>query len=335
MKDLRQSWLYLPLLEQRRKMTPKQRGLTRNAISKKAWLYPFSVERSYKKAMNQYIDVLYKGMFEYVESRYEGWVSEFKTDSASDEIAELTLFIQNYQQQLFGNVDKVITDFLLLKSQEVGIYNVDQWAKFVGQTMGVKAEVAKVILPSEPWTAEVQKLWVTTNEALWTGVTTYFVNEVARVVGEGVQRGALWTEVTKDLLKVLPKKKGQPDYNRAKLIARDQIGKINSLYSQKRMEQAGITWYQWFTALDERVRGLPSGKYPKAIPRHDIMHGTINDHAKPYMISRDLGKTWKAKSGTEETLPAGWAIQCRCTQIPFFIELLELVDADLDSIYDY
>ncbi|WP_241971166.1 minor capsid protein [Actinobacillus lignieresii] len=41
---------------------------------------------------------------------------------------------------------------------------------------------------------------------------------------------------------------------RARLIARDQIGKLNARLTQLRQQQIGVKSYIWRTSLDERVR---------------------------------------------------------------------------------
>lgn len=78
--------------------------------------------------------------------------------------------------------------------------------------------------------------------------------------------------------------------SRAKLIARDQIGKMNSEFSRVRQQGLGITHYQWSTAQDERVR---------------------EEHA-------DLdGQTFSWSEPPDEGHP-GTAIQCRCVALPVF-----------------
>lgn len=75
--------------------------------------------------------------------------------------------------------------------------------------------------------------------------------------------------------------------NRAKLIARDQVGKLTADLNRYRHEQAGITRYKWLTSQDERVR-----------PRHKNLDGREYDYGEP--------------TGAEDGLPPGKPIQCRC-----------------------
>lgn len=74
---------------------------------------------------------------------------------------------------------------------------------------------------------------------------------------------------------------------RAQLIARDQIGKVNSDLNRIRHQQAGITDYEWMTAHDERVRSL-----------HRALNGKRFKYGEP--------------TGAEDGLPPGQPIRCRC-----------------------
>lgn len=78
---------------------------------------------------------------------------------------------------------------------------------------------------------------------------------------------------------------------RAKLIARDQIGKLTSDLNRARQQQAGITKYRWATSLDERVRKL-----------HQSLEGQEYE--------------WGEPTGAEDGLPPGQPIQCRCLARP-------------------
>lgn len=76
--------------------------------------------------------------------------------------------------------------------------------------------------------------------------------------------------------------------SRARLIARDQAGKLTADLNGIRQQQAGIESYIWRTSQDERVR-----------PRHAQLQG------KEYK--------WGEPTGAEDGLPPGQPIQCRCS----------------------
>lgn len=85
---------------------------------------------------------------------------------------------------------------------------------------------------------------------------------------------------------------------KAELIARDQMSKFHADLDQLRQSQAGISEYDWATSHDERVRGNPKGRYPKARPSHYDLDGQRF--------------TWaKGPSATGGQHP-GQPILCRC-----------------------
>lgn len=86
---------------------------------------------------------------------------------------------------------------------------------------------------------------------------------------------------------------------RAALIARDQAAKFNGNLNRIRQQEIGVTHYVWWTVHDERVRGNPDGKYPKAKPSHWARHG----------------KTFAYADAPADGNP-GEPINCRCIARP-------------------
>lgn len=124
---------------------------------------------------------------------------------------------------------------------------------------------------------------VAANVALITSIPQQYLDRVEQAVMVALQAGTLNDTLADELAKI----KGVTD-NRAKLIARDQLGKINSRLSQIRQQSLGITHYFWSTSQDERVR-----------KRHARWDGD--------RIAWD--------TPTIDGHP-GQAIRCRCTAIP-------------------
>ena len=124
---------------------------------------------------------------------------------------------------------------------------------------------------------------VAANIALINSIPQQYLDRVEQAVMASLQAGTLNTTLADDLLRIEGVTK-----NRAKMIARDQLGKINSRLSQIRQQSLGITHYFWSTSHDERVRD-----------RHRRWDGD--------RIAWD--------TPTIDGHP-GQAIQCRCTAIP-------------------
>ena len=87
----------------------------------------------------------------------------------------------------------------------------------------------------------------------------------------------------------------------ATMIARDQSAKLTSSLNALRYQKLGSKKYQWKNSQDNRVRGNPSGLYPKAKPSHWKREDKIYYWDKP---------------------PAGghpgMDYQCRCIAKPIF-----------------
>jgi SPP1 gp7 family putative phage head morphogenesis protein len=101
--------------------------------------------------------------------------------------------------------------------------------------------------------------------------------------------------------------------SRAELIARDQTLKLYGQIQEERQTQAGIEEYVWSTSLDERVRGNPSGIYPKSHGNHWKLEGKTFRWDDPPVVDPTTGR--KEHPGGD--------FQCRCAAIPVLSDDLE------------
>lgn len=98
---------------------------------------------------------------------------------------------------------------------------------------------------------------------------------------------------------------------RAKLIARDQVGKLYGQINASRQQQLGVSRFRWRTVGDERVRGDPGGKYPDADSSHYDWDGEIFSYDDPP----------KDEDGNP-VLP-GEPVLCRCWAEPVLEDILD------------
>lgn len=125
---------------------------------------------------------------------------------------------------------------------------------------------------------------ISANVALIKSIPEQYLYRVEQAVMAGVQSGQL----NKTLADELQKIKNMTD-NRAKLIAADQLGKINSRLTQIRQQKLGVTHYTWSTSHDERVRH-----------EHRLRDGKLFAWDNPPADGH-----------------AGQAIRCRCVALPY------------------
>lgn len=106
---------------------------------------------------------------------------------------------------------------------------------------------------------------IAANVALINSIPAQYLDRVEQMVMSGLQTGTL-NKTFADELKRLT---GITE-SRARLIATDQLAKINTRFSQIRQEALGITHYTWVTSRDERVR-----------PEHQARDGKLYAWASP------------------------------------------------------
>jgi SPP1 gp7 family putative phage head morphogenesis protein len=95
-----------------------------------------------------------------------------------------------------------------------------------------------------------------------------------------------------------------------KLLARDQMGKLNGQITQAQMQELGLDMYVWSTAYDDRVRDS-----------HALMEGLLCRWDDASVCSYDNGKTWVERPSGAVDLHPGQDIQCRCVALSFYPEL--------------
>lgn len=140
--------------------------------------------------------------------------------------------------------------------------------------------------------------FVRENVALIKSIPRKLHQQVQAAVSEAWTSGA----TTADLTGVVAERFNVTD-RRARLIARDQVGKLNAKVVEERHKELGIVAYTWSTSRDERVRGNPGGLYPNADPSHWAREG----------------KRFRYDDPPEGGHP-GEPIQCRCEAIPVIPE---------------
>jgi uncharacterized protein with gpF-like domain len=200
-------------------------------------------------------------------------------------------------------------------------FNNAQWQK------AAKAELGVEFPMYEDWWPETKKFWQEENYKLIHKMSDDYIGRINQKVEQVVTSGWSPAQLAKEILKI----DSQIKSSRANLIARDQIGKLNEQVTQARMESAGLTMYIWSTAQDERVRGDPSGHFPHARPSHYKLEGKLCQWSDSTVYSEDGGKTWIPRPSDWCQLHPGQDIQCRCTALSYWDELVGEVDSLIDK----
>jgi len=299
----------------RQSMSPAARERNKSLRVSSTWLYPWKVEKSYsayiKGIMAQFSAIALPA----IRENLNRWLDEmdifdateglYVKDEYDDEFNELLDDLRDLQNETFVEDEDEVKAEIFGHGAEVNAINRAQWSKITTLAIGTAFDV------DSGWVQGTLKSWTDLNFTLVKSLSDEYIKKVNTIVAEGVQQGARYTDIMGDLRKM--------DKNmtkaRAELIARDQVGKLNGSLTEGRMVDAGVGGYIWLTALDERVRST-----------HRQMSGSTNkwDDRSVYK-PRGANKFKKRPSAMSGAIP-GSKIQCRCTALPAFDDIVADVD---------
>lgn len=205
-------------------------------------------------------------------------VNVFATNDLSDNIAEIAL----------NNLSKNELEALGLSTK-------------TGRPLSKAVELApkQPIIKQSRMSSPTFKRLFKDNTKLIKDIPKKMQNEVRQILYEKY-KGNLTKEQAERMIRNKTKELGE---NRAKVIARDQVGKMNSIIRQEISTEAGIDSYIWRTQGDDRVRDS-----------HEDFEG----------------QTFTYKEGSPEGHP-GEPIMCRCYDEPLEQQVIELCKQSLEE----
>ena len=272
-------------------------GATKAKIRKlkgRRWKYPLSLELQYGTAINRYMTKRWK---------------EYAAQSLAMMVPRMDAVNLEPAPGEYGPALGAIVSI----ARNIGEFNKREMDAFR------KIAVGDAFVQDEPWVEKTLQDWAQNQVSLITKATDDMRDAVARRVRDGVKHGKINREIESQIMQDLP----GISKRRAQIIARDQASKLNASLSEGRMKDAGLETYIWETAYDERVRGLPGGKYPKALPSHWAMQGKICRWDDPTVYRNSKGEWEKRPANCPYTTP-GTEILCRCVALPNWDELEEV-----------
>lgn len=268
-------------------------------MSRRQWKYPAALEHQYARSIKFYLDKSWKG---YAQTLIDSYVPA-RMDALEDIWPE-------------DPTRGPVLGALVTIAENMEKFNQREWDAFK------KIAVGAAFSEDNGWTQAVVDEWARTQVTLITKASNDMRDAVARRVRNGVAEGQNNDEIKALIMRDLP----GISTRRAAIIARDQTAKLNADLSQERMEQAGIETYIWSTSMDERVRGLPGGKYADSRTSHYVMEGLICRWDDPTKYRNASGE-WVPRPMGAPLLHPGQDIMCRCVALPNWGELDELTDA--------
>lgn len=233
--------------------------------------HPRRIEQQFKNKLQRQIAFISRE----INSRLMPLLKK-RNDSVEDEILLVMDRITQIINEMVNNPDDI--------ADAVELNKVDELAKTIGVDLFAQTAVTDY--------SEIKRVWVANAQRLITKMNTEYIDRVMGIVNRGFSDGVRHEVLAKQI-----RESTGVSMRKAALIARNEIGNINSQITIKRNQELGIKEYIWRTARGERVRGNPSGLYPKASPSHYDREG------KTY--------SYKKGAGARDRHP-GNGINCRC-----------------------
>jgi len=268
------------------------------------WLQPMSIEREYQNILVQYVNEMLLAAREILLPALPGLVNEAdqsrpKTDSYADNLEQM-------MQALSLGIDRRITKnwqtVTLDIGQKTSKWNSGQWQKSIKSVMGINAA------QYEPWLQDQLLSFGKENVGLIKSIKDKSLSTIESNAQRAIRSGLRHEAIAQQI---------EDEFNttkaRARLIARDQVSKLNGQLTQLRQNDIGIKEYIWRTSGDERVRAS-----------HAIMDGKRCRWDDPTVYFD--GKAWVPRPSSAVQEHPGQDYQCRCWAEPVFDKLYEDID---------
>lgn len=322
----------------RREMSANNRARTQK-IKLPIILYPAATEKRYYNEIRKLLFIsIEQETRQEINDNYNRWLAEqtvfdstkVRKDAFTQELRQFINRLRGQNNLKFGEPENPETSEVWQIISGVGLtvnaFSQKQWGKVTKKIFGYE------FVSSELWSQDILDAWAQENYTLFKNLTDQEISSINEIISRNVREGKRVEEVKQELSKTY-KKFGK---SRVSLIARDQVGKLNGKLQEMRQKEVGISYYEWLTVSDERVRGRPGGAYPSAIPSHWEMQGKLckwsdsSVYADKEDIQPDGSITnWKNRNGKMPIAHPGQEIQCRCSSIPYIDNIINDVDNEL------
>lgn len=219
-------------------------------LSKYVPMFPAGIEREYARLSRQYMQLLKESIEEEIPALKEQIMRErgtYRADSFNDVMSIMEKVMSRVQQKFterergFGLRRKLESLANLTRK-----LTIKEWKKAVHKTLGIN--IMEDYYMGEFYRSALEK-WVDENVSLIKTIPADSLCDMKTIIKQGFMNGKTTTTIMKEI---------QSRYNvgktHARLIARDQIGKLNAAVTKAQQQDAGIEEYIWCTAGDSRVR---------------------------------------------------------------------------------
>lgn len=285
---------------------------TKKITSQRA--YPYGIENKYYRELKGFYKPLADYVEKYIKENLEpllrGDSEEIHLDaipgnSFRDMIHNLENWLSIYMPEISdlpeSSNNNIILTSLAKTADEAMAFGNKEFSKMLEKGINVNLPTAA------DWWEDMKKSWAEDNYDLITSNAKKYVSEINVLTEQAIVNGFSPAKLTEQIKQATERLSDK----HCKLLARDQMGKLNGQITQAQMQEVGLDLYVWSTAYDDRVRDS-----------HAVMEGLLCRYDDASVCSYDNGKTWVARPSGAVDLHPGQDIQCRCIGLAFYPELI-------------
>jgi len=284
----------------------------RNMLPRVQMYHPINLEREYERVVSAYMRMLNKTIAKQLptvrkaisastgaswrDDAIEDLFDSFQGNSIEDIISTTFSCIKatfESQARTFG-----LERRLARLANQTRRISIAEWRRLVQSALGIN--IMEDYYMGEFFSSMLAQ-WVTTNVGLITSVPQTCLAELQNIITRGWQSSLSNRDISKKIQQAYDMSK-----KKAQFWARDQMASLNADMTQQQQADAGVQEYIWSTSGDERVRGNPSGKWPKG--DHYQLDGTRHRWDTPPIVDKRTGR--RAHPGKD--------YNCRCVALPVF-----------------
>jgi len=308
------------LKSKRRTMSRAQR---RRGVRPVRWLYPWTTEKHYSAAIRAW----FRPVRDYVKNYLKDHGQDVLRGDSAAQVKRQDATPGKTFKVMVNSLNAWVGQYISDDPQKRPVspiytglgniaettfnFNEGQYEKSAKAALGIEFPVG------EDWWPDAKETWQDRNYEMIQSDLKKYIGQIDDLTERAVTSGWSASSLAQEIL-AMDSKISQ---GRANFIARDQIGKLNGHISQRRMESAGLSMYEWMTSGDERVR-----------ESHRIMDGLLCRWDDPTVYSDDGGKTWRDRPSGAVLLHPGDDFQCRCTALAYWQEIVGEVDEQIDLL---
>lgn len=260
------------------------------------WRYPQGQEEDYYRLIGRTLAPFFAIVDDWL-LLYPSWVRTdgLHADGFAADWDKAMKALREHQRKVFEQGDgRELYALVSGIGDATAQFNFKQWSKYLSAIAG------QPYFPAESsWVAESVETWSDLNFELIRSLTDDYIKKVNTTVVSAVNEGTTYADLTKKIQSV----NKNMSKARARLLARDQIGKLNGQLAGRRQTDAGVEEYTWKGAMDERERDS-----------HRALQGKICEWKDATKVK--VGKAWQDRSSGMVKLAPGMDIQCRCYGSP-------------------